>query len=105
MPGKLENLRLHCSRNYLNKTFLKLYLTPLCWLGIIRDCLFSAYTFSTFSCYIFNTALRRLKFEEFFLAQVKLNITRINRNRNSRGILFEKVGDLFTTILQRLSAF
>lgn len=44
----------------------------------------------------FQQALRRLKFEEFFLAQVKLNITRINRNRNSRGIVFEKVGDLFT---------
>ncbi len=43
----------------------------------------------------YEEALRRLKFEELFIAQVRLNITRINRNRSSRGIVFEKVGSFF----------
>ncbi len=42
-------------------------------------------------------ALKRLKFEELFIAQVRLNIVRINRNRSSKGIVFEKVGNLFNT--------
>ncbi|MGI8950443.1 MAG: ATP-dependent DNA helicase RecG [Chitinophagaceae bacterium] len=43
----------------------------------------------------YNAALKRLKFEELFIAQVRLNITRINRHRHSKGILFEKVGENF----------
>ena len=43
----------------------------------------------------YDDALRRLKFEELFLAQVRLHILRVNRNRSSRGIVFEKVGDFF----------
>lgn len=43
----------------------------------------------------YDAALRRLKFEEFFIAQVRLNITRIGRSRHSKGILFEKVGKYF----------
>lgn len=43
----------------------------------------------------YNKALRRLKFEEFFIAQIRLNLTRIGRNRHSKGILFEKVGVYF----------
>lgn len=42
-------------------------------------------------------ALHRLKFEELFIAQIRLNIIRINRNRTSRGIVFEKVGNLFNS--------
>ncbi|WP_317619120.1 ATP-dependent DNA helicase RecG, partial [Haoranjiania flava] len=42
-----------------------------------------------------KAALRRLKFEEFFLAQVRLNITRIGRSRHSQGIKFDKVGSIF----------
>ncbi len=42
-----------------------------------------------------SEAVRRLKFEELFLSQIRLNILRISRNRTSRGIVFEKVGDLF----------
>ena len=40
-------------------------------------------------------AVRRVKFEEFFLAQVRLGMIRANRHRYSRGIVFEKVGKLF----------
>ena len=43
----------------------------------------------------YGEALKRLKFDELFIAQVRLNIIRINRNRTSQGIVFEKVGDLF----------
>ncbi|HEX6914688.1 MAG TPA: ATP-dependent DNA helicase RecG, partial [Chitinophagaceae bacterium] len=43
----------------------------------------------------FELALRRLKFEEFFIAQVRLNLTRIRRHKSSKGVVFEKVGDLF----------
>jgi len=45
----------------------------------------------------YNEALRRLKFEELFIAQVRLNIVRIHRNHQSRGHVFTKVGDLFNT--------
>lgn len=43
----------------------------------------------------YDAALKRLKFEEFFIAQVRLNLTKINRHKNSKGVVFEKVGDLF----------
>lgn len=43
----------------------------------------------------YDEALRRLKFEEFFIAQVRLNLTRIRRHRSSKGVVFEKVGELF----------
>lgn len=43
----------------------------------------------------YQLALRRLKFEEFFIAQIRLNLVRLQRHRNSRGVIFEKVGDLF----------
>ena len=43
----------------------------------------------------YQAALHRMKFEEFFLAQVRLNLARLNRHRHSRGVVFEKVGDLF----------
>ncbi len=43
----------------------------------------------------YDQALRRLKFEEFFIAQVRLNLTKIQRHKSSKGVVFEKVGDLF----------
>ncbi len=43
----------------------------------------------------YETALMRLKFEEFFLAQLRLQITKLNRHRTSRGVVFEKVGAFF----------
>ncbi len=45
----------------------------------------------------YEDALKRLKFEELFIAQVRLNIIRINRNHHSRGSVFNKVGSLFNT--------
>ena len=43
----------------------------------------------------YEKALRRLKFEEFFIAQVRMNLVRLQRHRVSRGLKFEKVGNYF----------
>jgi len=45
--------------------------------------------------YDYNDALKRLKFEELFLAQIRLQLTKLKRHRNSKGVIFEKVGNLF----------
>jgi ATP-dependent DNA helicase RecG len=43
----------------------------------------------------YDRALKRLKFEEFFIAQVRLGLLKSSRHRFSRGFIFEKVGILF----------
>jgi len=43
----------------------------------------------------YQQALDRLKFEELFIAQVRLNLVRLQRHRSSKGVVFEKVGDYF----------
>lgn len=45
----------------------------------------------------YEKALTRLKFEELFIAQVRLGLIRSNRHRYSKGIVFEQVGELFHT--------
>jgi ATP-dependent DNA helicase RecG len=45
----------------------------------------------------YNQAVRRLKFEELFFAQLRLGIRRSARHRFSQGWVFDKVGDLFNT--------
>lgn len=45
----------------------------------------------------YERALYRLKFEEFFIAQVRLGLTRLRRYKVSRGVIFEKVGEFFNT--------
>lgn len=40
-------------------------------------------------------ALRRLKFEELFLVQIRLNEVKIKRHRTSKGVIFHTVGELF----------
>ncbi len=44
----------------------------------------------------YEQAVRRLKFEELFLAQIRLQLVRIRRNQYTKGIVFDKVGNLFT---------
>jgi ATP-dependent DNA helicase RecG len=46
---------------------------------------------------LYEQALRRLKFEEFFITQLRLAKVRSDRHRKSKGVIFEKVGDLFNT--------
>ena len=45
----------------------------------------------------FEQAVERLKFEELFVAQVRLGLTRLQRYRHSKGVVFEKVGEYFNT--------
>ena len=46
---------------------------------------------------IYEQAVRRLKFEELFLAQLRLGMIKSKRHRSSRGVIFERVGELFNT--------
>jgi ATP-dependent DNA helicase RecG len=50
-------------------------------------------------------AVYRLKFEEFFLAQVRLGMIRSNRHRYSKGIVFNTVGELFNTFYEKYLPF
>jgi ATP-dependent DNA helicase RecG len=43
----------------------------------------------------FEQAVKRLKFEELFVAQIRNMQLRSNRHRFSKGVIFEKVGNLF----------
>ncbi len=43
----------------------------------------------------FGFAVRRLKFEELFFAQLRINLVKIDRHRFSKGWVFDKVGELF----------
>jgi ATP-dependent DNA helicase RecG len=49
------------------------------------------------STVLYEQALRRLKFEELFIAQLRQAKVRSDRHRKSKGVIFEKVGDLFNT--------
>jgi len=42
-------------------------------------------------------ASERLKFEELFLAQLRMNLLRSKRHRFSKGVVFDKVGEMFNT--------
>jgi ATP-dependent DNA helicase RecG len=42
-----------------------------------------------------DAAVRRMKFEEFFLAQVRMGLIRSGRHRSSKGVIFTRVGALF----------
>ncbi len=53
----------------------------------------------------YGDALRRLKFEELFVLQIRMNITRIQRHRFSKGVKFEKVGDLFNNFYKNYLPF
>lgn len=46
---------------------------------------------------MYQNALKRLKFEEFFIAQMRLGLTRLERHRFSKGVVFSQVGDFFNT--------
>lgn len=43
----------------------------------------------------FEDAVNRLKFEELFIAQLRLSMLRSERHRHSHGVVFDKVGDMF----------
>ncbi|MBL7725833.1 MAG: ATP-dependent DNA helicase RecG [Chitinophagaceae bacterium] len=43
-------------------------------------------------------AVKRLKFEELFVAQMRMNLIRSQRHRFSKGVIFEKVGEYFNEL-------
>lgn len=45
----------------------------------------------------YEQAVRRLKFEEFFFAQLSIQLIKLNRLKTVKGIRFEKVGELFNS--------
>lgn len=45
----------------------------------------------------YDEAVKRLKFEELFIAQLRMNMLLSNRHRFSKGVVFDKVGELFNT--------
>jgi ATP-dependent DNA helicase RecG len=53
----------------------------------------------------YQHALRRLKFEELFFAQMRMQITRMQRHRFSKGNVFESVGDLFNNFYNNYLPF
>ncbi len=53
----------------------------------------------------YKKALARLVFEELFIAQVRLNLIKIDRHKNSRGHLFVKVGDYFNDFYNKYLPF
>ncbi len=45
----------------------------------------------------YQAAVKRLKFEELFVAQLRMKMLCSQRHRFSKGVVFEKVGDYFNT--------
>lgn len=53
----------------------------------------------------YQQALRRLKFEEFYFAQLRMNLIKIDRHRFSKGLVFSKVGVLFNSFYNQHLSF
>lgn len=53
----------------------------------------------------YHQAVRRLKFEELFLAQLRIQMLRSARHRFSKGLVFDKVGDLFNIFFHHYLPF
>jgi len=54
---------------------------------------------------MYTHAVRRLKFEELFFAQLRLSMLRSTRHRFSKGWVFDKVGTLFNTFYNQYLPF
>jgi ATP-dependent DNA helicase RecG len=48
-----------------------------------------------------TAAVKRLKFEELFMAQLRMSLLRSSRHRFSKGVLFDKVGEQFNTFYKK----
>jgi len=53
----------------------------------------------------YDEAVNRLKFEELFIAQLRMARLRSQRHRFSKGVVFEKVGDLFNNFYTKYLPF
>jgi ATP-dependent DNA helicase RecG len=54
---------------------------------------------------LYERALHRLKFEELFIAQVRMNLVKAQRHRYSRGNIFGQVGELFNSFYKQYLPF
>lgn len=57
----------------------------------------------TFEAY--EQALQRLKFEELFIAQLRMQLIKMQRHRYSKGVVFGQVGDLFNRFYEQYLPF
>ena len=53
----------------------------------------------------YGLAVKRLKFEELFISQLRLGMLRFERHRFSKGLVFNKVGELFNTFYNNYLPF
>ena len=53
----------------------------------------------------YEESVKRLKFEELFMAQLRVNLLRTNRHRFSKGVVFDKVGEFFNTFYKNYLPF
>lgn len=53
----------------------------------------------------YEQAVRRLKFEELFWAQLRIRLVRITRKKNAKGWVFDKVGNYFNTFYDQYLPF
>ncbi|MEP7236816.1 MAG: ATP-dependent DNA helicase RecG [Ferruginibacter sp.] len=53
----------------------------------------------------YQHAVRRLKFEELFFAQLRMGLIKSARHRHSKGWVFDKVGELFNTFYNQYLPF
>lgn len=52
-----------------------------------------------------DQALNRLKFEELFIAQLRMGLLRQQRHRYSKGVVFSQVGDIFNRFYEKYLPF
>lgn len=50
----------------------------------------------------YQHAVERMKYEEFFIAQLRLGMLRSSRHRYSRGVIFSSVGEVFNTFFTNI---
>jgi ATP-dependent DNA helicase RecG len=53
----------------------------------------------------YQHAVRRLKFEELFFAQLRMGLIKSTRHRFSKGLVFSQVGDLFNSFFKQYLPF
>ena len=54
---------------------------------------------------LYERAVQRLKFEELFIAQIRMNLVKAARHRYSKGNVFEQVGERFNTFYHQYLPF
>ncbi len=90
----------------MKKIFLKIYRKKFFKQLKLTD-RFHAYRNIHFpqSIVAYDQAVKRLKFEELFIAQLRMGLLQSNRHRFSKGVVFDKVGDLFNTFYKKYLPF